>query len=152
MFPNGSRNRPEYEEATLKQVVASLFRWRLARYLVASATGTAVDLTSLSLLYAAGLAAGGAAAIGYALGTLAHWLVSSRFVFPDRLAEAGLRRGAQQVLFIASAILGIGMTSLIVSWGVAGGIHILAAKAIAMIASFVAVFLVRLTIVFRASR
>jgi putative flippase GtrA len=96
-----------------------------------------------------GLAAALAAAIGYATGTLVHWLVSSRFVFPDRLADAGLQRGGQQILFIASAVLGIALTSAIVSWGVEAGVHVLLAKAAAMIVSFMAVFLVRLTIVFR---
>lgn len=133
----------------MKNLVASLFRWRLTRYGVASATGTIVDVACLSLLYAMGLAAALAAAIGYATGTLVHWLVSSRFVFPDRLADAGLQRGGQQILFIASAVLGIALTSAIVSWGVEAGVHVLLAKAAAMIVSFMAVFLVRLTIVFR---
>ena len=117
---------------------------------MASAAGTFVDVASLALLFSFGLAAGLAAATGYALGTLVHWLVSSRFVFPDRLADAGLRRGSQQILFVASALFGIGLTAAIVDWGVAAGLHLLLAKAIAMIASFLAVFLVRLIIVFRA--
>lgn len=133
----------------MKNLVASFFRWRLARYSVASASGTVVDVASLSLFYSIGVPAGFAAAIGYAIGTLVHWLISSRFVFPDRLADAGLRRGGQQVLFVASAVLGIALTSAIVSWGVEAGAHILLAKAVAMTASFVAIFLVRLTIVFR---
>jgi len=133
----------------MKNFVAAFLRWRLARYSVASAAGTLVDIAILSLLYGFGVAAGIAAAIGYAIGTLVHWLVSSRYVFPDRLADAGLRRGGQQVLFIASAALGIALTSLIVSWSVEAGAHIALAKATAMTASFFAVFLVRLTIVFR---
>ena len=136
----------------MKDFVASFFRWRLARYSVASASGTLVDIASLSMLYAVGVAAGIAAAVGYAVGTLVHWLVSSRFVFPDRLADAGLKRGGQQVLFVASAVLGIALTSAIVSWGVEAGAHILLAKAVAMTASFIAVFLARLTIVFRARK
>lgn len=117
---------------------------------MASAAGTLVDLGTLSLLYAAGGSAGLAAGIGYALGTLAHWLVSSRFVFPDRLADAVLKRGGQQVLFVVSAMLGIGITSAVVSCSVEAGANIVLAKALAMVSSFLVVFLVRLTIVFRA--
>lgn len=135
----------------LKHHVARLFRWRFARYVLASASGTVVDLGSFLLLYAAGMIATVAAVIGYALGTLVHWLISSRVVFPDRLAEAGLKRGGQQILFVGSAILGMGLTALVVAWGEAAGFDPRLAKLAAMALSFLAVWLVRLTIVFRAS-
>ncbi|MBO6609502.1 GtrA family protein [Altererythrobacter sp.] len=119
---------------------------------MASASGTAIDLASLWLLYSMGVGAGLAAATGYALGTAAHWFVSSRFVFPDRLANVGLKRGWQQVLFVVSAICGIATTGMIVGWGVAAGAPLWLAKGAAMAASFLAVFLMRLTIVFRARK
>ena len=99
-----------------------------------------------------GVAAGLAAGCGYAIGTIAHWFVSSRFVFPDRLADAGLKRGGQQIMFVASAMLGIAMTTAIVDAAFEAGAPLWLAKAAAMAASFVAVFLIRLTIVFRARR
>lgn len=149
---SGSRNRPDHREATLKHLVANLLQWRLARYGVASFAGTVVDLGGLALLVALDMAAGAAAGLSYALGTIVHWLVSSRFVFPDRLADAGFKRGGQQLLFVGSALLGIAITSLVISWGVAAGLHLAAAKGAAMLSSFLAVFMIRLTIVFRARR
>lgn len=131
------------------QGLARIFRWRFARYVLASASGALVDIGSFLLLYGLGLAATLAAVAGYALGTLVHWLVSSRVVFPDRLARPGLRREWQQVLFIASALLGVGLTALVVSRGVAVGVDPRLAKLAAMALSFLTVWLVRLTIVFR---
>lgn len=92
-----------------------------------------------------------AAVIGYAVGTLVHWLISSRVVFPDRLAEAGLKRGGQQILFVGSALLGMGLTALVVGWGDAAGFDPRLAKLAAMGLSFLTVWLVRLTVVFRAN-
>ncbi len=122
---------------------------RFARYVVASLAGTAVDLGCFFLLYAQGLWAGLAAAIGYACGTLVHWLVSSRFVFPDRLSEAGIRRGGQQALFVISALIGLGLTALIVGGAEAAGSDPRLAKIFAMGVSFLSVWLIRLTLVFR---
>lgn len=122
---------------------------RFVRYVVASILGTMVDLGSFLLLYAMGMLAGLAAAIGYASGTLMHWLISSRFVFPDRLSKPGIKRGGQQILFVISAMLGLGLTTLIVSMADATGSDPRIAKLIAMGVSFLTVWLVRLTIVFR---
>lgn len=96
-----------------------------------------------------GMLAGLAAALGYAIGTLVHWLISSRFVFPDRLSEPGLKRSGQQAMFIASALLGLGLTTLIVSSADAAGLDPRIAKLFAMGLSFLTVWLVRLTWVFR---
>lgn len=79
----------------MKQHVARFIRWRFARYVLASASATVIDLGTFLLLYAAGVYSGLAAVAGYALGTLLHWLISSRAVFADRLAEPGLKRGGQ---------------------------------------------------------
>lgn len=133
----------------LKDQVARFFRWRFARYMLASASGTVIDLGSFLLFYSAGMIAGLAAAIGYALGTLVHWLVSSRVVFPDRLAEAGLQRGGQQAMFGVSAILGLGLTAAIVTGADAAGFDPRLAKLAAMAVSFLIVWLVRLNVVFR---
>ncbi len=129
--------------------ITQLARARFVRYVVASALGTIVDLGSFLLLYSLGMLAGVAAAIGYASGTLMHWLISSRFVFPDRLSKPGLKRGGQQVLFVVSALLGLGLTTLIVSMADAEGFDPRLAKLFAMGVSFLTVWLVRLTVVFR---
>lgn len=133
----------------MRQYVARLTGWRFARYGLASATGTIVDLLSFLFLYSLGLLAGLAAAIGYALGTVVHWYISSRFVFADRLSKPGLERGGQQAMFVASALLGLGLTTLIVSSADAAGMDPRIAKLFAMGLSFLTVWLVRLTLVFR---
>lgn len=117
--------------------------------MLASASGTIVDLGSFLLLYSAGMLAGFAAVIGYALGTLVHWLISSRVVFPDRLAAAGLERGGQQAMFLVSAIVGLGLTAAIVTGADAAGFDPRLAKLGAMLASFLIVWLLRLRVVFR---
>ena len=122
---------------------------RFARYVVASLAGTAADLGCFLLLYSQGMLAGLAAALGYACGTLIHWLVSSRFVFSDRLSEAGLKRGGQQALFIISALIGLGLTTLIVSAAEDAGSDPRLAKLVAMGLSFLTVWVIRLNLVFR---
>ena len=108
-----------------------------------------VDLGCFLLLFWAGVLAGLAAVIGYAAGTLVHWAISSRVVFPDRLAAPGMKRGGQQALFVLSAILGLGLTAAIVTGADIAGFDPRLAKLAAMAASFFTVWLVRLTIVFR---
>lgn len=110
------------------------------------------DLGAFLLLYAAGVFSGLAAVIGYALGTLVHWLISSRAVFPDRLADPGLQRGGQQAAFVLSAVLGLGLTAAIVTGADTAGFDPRLAKVVAMGMSFLTVWLVRVTIVFRAER
>ncbi len=108
-----------------------------------------IDLGTFLLLYAAGVYSGLAAVAGYALGTLLHWFISSRAVFADRLAEPGLKRGGQQAGFVLSALLGLGLTAAIVTGADAAGFDPRLAKLVAMGLSFVTVWLVRLTLVFR---
>lgn len=124
-------------------------RWRLARYMVASAAGTVVDLGSFLALYGAGVAPVVAAVSSYILGMVLHWFISSRFVFADRLAGAGWERGGQQVLFAASAFAGLAITAGIVGLFEHLGSDPRIGKLIAMGASFVCVFLLRLFWVFR---
>lgn len=124
-------------------------RWRLARYMVASAAGTGVDLGAFLALYGAGVAPVVAAVASYVLGMLLHWFVSSRFVFADRLAGAGWARGGQQALFAASAFAGLAITAGIVGLFEHLGSDPRLGKLVAMTASFVCVFLLRLLWVFR---
>ncbi|MEE4153334.1 MAG: GtrA family protein [Erythrobacter sp.] len=121
---------------------------RFVRYAFASASGTAIDLTAFALLVWGAAPASIAAATGYAMGTLWHWQVSSRMVFPDRTRERGAGRARQQGLFAASAVLGLALTTLIVTLGVHTGLAPGAAKFAAMCAAFTSVWLVRLMIVF----
>lgn len=130
-------------------LIGKLLHWRLARYMVASASGTVVDLGSFLILLAAGAAPVAAGISGYLLGMILHWFISSRFVFADRLAGPGLARGGQQVLFAASAALGLGITAGVIGWTQAAGIDPRLGKLAAMALSFLCVWLVRLLVVFR---
>lgn len=121
---------------------------RFLRYGFASATGTMIDLSLYAGLIAAGMVAGLAAALGYATGTVWHWLVSSRIVFADRLAKPGRNRARQQVWFAASALLGLGLTTAIVTSMTGLGFGPAPAKFAAMCAAFTTVWLVRLLFVF----
>jgi len=125
---------------------------RFLRYGFASATGTVVDLLVFAGLIWLGLFAGLAAALGYACGTLWHWMVSSRIVFADRLAEPGRGRARQQVLFVASAMLGLALTTAIVTVMTGFGFTPAIAKFAAMCAAFTSVWLVRLMFVFAEAK
>lgn len=124
---------------------------RFVRYGFASASGTAIDLAAFALLVWGAIPAWIAAATGYALGTLWHWQISSRMVFADRTRARGEGRTRQQALFAASALLGLALTTSIVTLGVEAGLAPGAAKLAAMCAAFTSVWLVRLLFVFAQS-
>src|SRR5690606_5433007 len=98
-------------------LLARLRDVRLVRYLAASVGALAVDLGSFLALLALGALAAPAAAAGYSLGILAHWLLSSRVVFGDVVADRGARRTRQKALFVVSALAGLALTTAIVGLG-----------------------------------
>ncbi|MEE4288956.1 MAG: GtrA family protein, partial [Erythrobacter sp.] len=98
-----------------------------------------------------GIAAAPASAMGYSLGILAHWLMSSRAVFQDSVAAGGIARTRQKALFVVSALAGLALTTAIVAFGDWTGGDPRIAKAIAIVVSFVATWVLRSRIVFRAS-
>ncbi len=119
------------------------------RYLLVSAGALAVDLAVLALSvrmlpYSPALAA----AIGYLTGALAHYRLSRRNVFP-----AGWMAGAPLAefgAFVASGLCGLAIT--------VGVVHVLServglsvawSKPLAVAGSFVAVYLLRVSLVFR---
>lgn len=125
---------------------------RFARYGLASAGGTVIDLMAFGLLVWGGIGVGIAAASGYALGTVWHWQMTSRTVFPDRLAQTGEGRMRQQALFFATALMGLVLTTCVVKIGVLQGVDPVYAKIAAMCASFTSVWLLRLMFVFAESQ
>ena len=90
-----------------------------------------------------------ASAAGYALGILAHWLLSSRAVFSDQVAARGRRRTRQKALFVGSALVGLALTTAIVGTGTALGLDPRLAKLAAIAASFTATWLLREKLIFR---
>lgn len=120
------------------------------RYIAASALALGVDIGSFLALLAAGTPAAAAAASGYSLGIIAHWLISSRAVFTAGVAERGPERTRQKALFVVSALIGLGLTTAIVGLGGSAGLDPRLAKLIAIVASFVLTWLMREKVVFRA--
>ena len=131
-------------------VLTKLRDIRFVRYVLASVGALAVDVVSFLALLSFGAMAAPASAVGYSLGILAHWLMSSRAVFQDSVAESGLPRTRQKALFVISALVGLALTTAIVGAGDWSGIDPRIAKGVAIIISFLVTWLLRSKIVFRA--
>lgn len=121
----------------------------LVRYILASVGALAVDMGAFLALLAAGVPAMAASAIGYSAGIVAHWLLSSRKVFADQVAERGAARTRQKAMFVISALIGLGLTTAIVGAATLAGVDPRAAKLVAIVASFAATWLLRKRVVFR---
>jgi len=124
--------------------------WRItyARYVMASAVALAADLALFMLLLNAGLQPVPASAAGYSFGLIIHWLASSRLVFARQGVPFISRRRRQKLLFIASAMIGLGITSAIVCIGSHLGLDPRLAKLGAIVVSFQATYLLRRAVVF----
>ncbi len=125
-----------------------LRRTMLLRYLLASMGALAVDMGSFLALLALGMAPVFASAAGYSLGIVAHWLLSSRAVFTESVAEKRGARTRQKALFVVSALIGLALTTLIVGSGTALGLDSRLSKVLAIAVSFTATWLLRKRIVF----
>lgn len=135
----------------MNALIVRLSDLRFARYLLASVGALAVDLGTFLGLLAIGTFAALASAVGYCAGIIAHWLMSSRAVFADDVAEAGSGRTRQKALFVVSALVGLGLTIGIVWAADISGIDPRIAKLIAIGVSFAATWLLRSRIVFRSA-
>ena len=122
---------------------------RLLRYLLASVGALAVDVGCFLLLLTGGMAAAPASALGYSSGILAHWLLSSRTVFTDTVAERGQARTRQKALFVISALAGLALTTVIVGTADHLTFDPRLAKLIAIGASFTLTWWLRSRVVFR---
>jgi putative flippase GtrA len=119
-------------------------------YVLASVCALAVDVGSFLALMAAGLSATLASAIGYSLGIVSHWLLSSRTVFTGRVANRGsAERTRQKALFVGSALAGLALTTAIVGGAELSAIDPRAAKLVAIGASFLLTWVLRSRVVFR---
>lgn len=118
------------------------------RYLLSSAGALAVDMSLFMALFHLGMFPAAASALGYAAGIIAHWLLSSRTVFTDRLAARGPGRDRQKALFLGSAFAGMAITTAIVGAGDMMGVDPRLAKLIAIAVSFQATYFMRKKVVF----
>ncbi len=121
----------------------------LLRYLLASVGALAVDMGTFLALLALGTLPVLASALGYSLGIVAHWLLSSRTVFTDSVARDRVTRTRQKALFVGSALTGLALTTMIVGAGTAIGIDSRLSKIVAIGLSFTVTWLLRKRIVFQ---
>lgn len=124
-------------------------------YLLVSVAALTLDLAVYSLLLASFASPTLPAAIGYSIGLVLHYLLASRFVFAAARRDGrGLTSEAPTFAkYAATGIAGIAMTSAIVAiCADLLGWNALAAKLIATVFAFVAVFLARKFIVFGTAR
>ncbi|WP_338467230.1 GtrA family protein [Novosphingobium sp. ZN18A2] len=133
-------------------VVPFLQRMRqvtLLRYMIASVGALAVDMGSFLALLTASVPAVAASSIGYCLGIVAHWILSSRKVFADQVAERGMARTRQKAMFVISALVGLALTTAIVWAATVTGIDPRIAKLVAVVVSFAVTWMLRKSVVFR---
>lgn len=126
-----------------------LRRAMILRYVLASVGALAVDMGAFLALLALGVMPVMASTLGYTLGIVAHWLLSSRAVFTDSVSDERGVRNRQKALFVGSALVGLALTAVIVGMGSALGLDSRVAKIFAVGASFVATWLLRKRVVFR---
>jgi putative flippase GtrA len=118
------------------------------RYVGASAASLGVDFAICMLAMSVGVPPALAAACGYMVGIVCHWLISSRMVFVGQVAEDAASRRQQQALFVLTALVGLGITTGIVGLGSRYGLDPRIAKGIAIVVSFQATYLLRKKVVF----
>ena len=124
-------------------------RFMILRYLVASVAALVVDVAVFLILMGLGMLPVVASALGYAFGIIAHWLLSSRTVFTQTIASERGPRNRQKSLFVVSALVGLGLTALIVGLGTAIGVDPRLSKLVAVAVSFMTIWIFRKHVVFR---
>ena len=129
----------------------ALLTGTVARYVSSSAVALCADTGSFLVFLQLGMAPALAAATGFMLGIMVHWLVSSRVMFADDVASAGPERRRQQVLFVAAALVGLALTTVIVGGASAYAINPRWAKLVAVAVSFITTSGLRHLFVFRQS-
>jgi putative flippase GtrA len=119
------------------------------RYLAVSAVALGCDVCAYASLITGGAPAAAAGAAGYMFGGLAHYLLSARWVFPD---AAGMRRtGPTFAKFVATGLIGLAVTAAIIDLLTRSRlVGAYSAKAAAVVAVFMVIFLLRRSYVFAA--
>jgi putative flippase GtrA len=120
------------------------------RYALASAVSLGADVGVLFALVRIGMPPAPASAIGYAAGLGIHYLLAIRLVFAHRRYRSTV--GFELVLYAVTGVAGLLMTVAIVAAGEPLGFSLAVAKGIAVLASFVTVFLLRRALMFSVPR
>lgn len=120
---------------------------QLWRYAIVSAVALGVDFAVfLGLNWAVGWPTL-TGVLGYACGIVVHYHLSKRFVFEASGSAKSARRRFSE--FVASGLIGLAATAGVIAVATAEfGLDPIGAKAMAVGASFLGVFLIRRTVVF----
>lgn len=129
--------------------VGALLSRTYNRYLAASVISLGIDTGLFLLLLELGMGAMAASACGYMVGILAHWLISTRFVFDGGMMSDGIERVRQKSLFVATALLGLAITVAIVGFADRAGLDPRLAKLVAIVVSFQTTYVARRLTIFR---
>ena len=124
----------------------ALLRATGLRYLGVSVMALGVDMGCFLVLLRLGMVPALASALAYGLGVGAHWWFSARMVFD---AGQGAARWVQKGRVMASALVGLGLTAMVVGAGSAAGFDPRLAKIAAVGISFLATYALRSLVVFR---
>jgi len=122
-----------------------------ARYLSSSVVALCADAGSFLVLLQLGMAPALAAALGFSVGIVVNWLVSSRVMFAASVAERGPERRRQKLLFLVSACVGLVLTTAIVGGAAALALDPRLAKLVAVGVSFVTTSAMRHLLIFGKS-
>ena len=128
--------------------VLPILRATLVRYLGASVVALGADMGSFLALLRLGVAAAPASALGYTLGIAVHWYLSAHAVFTHGVAQDGAERWRQKAMFVASALVGLAITTGTVGVLTLAGLDPRAAKLAAVGLSFAVTYLIRSRMIF----
>jgi putative flippase GtrA len=123
---------------------------QLSRYSTASVVALATDLSAYTMLCALSVKAPLAGVVGYSIGMIVHYALSSKFVFEGSGSQKAASRRFME--FAASGLLGMlftwAMIDLLTGYFAVSAIL---AKGTAVVISFLAVFFIRRRIVFASA-
>jgi putative flippase GtrA len=120
---------------------------QLNRYAIVSALALGLDIAVYLALAQSGYRATFAGMIGYAIGMALHFSLSTRFVF--KRGASGKSEARLFTEFALSGLVGLAITAVVIEM-VTGmlGLSAMLAKVLAVIMSFMAVFVLRKSVVF----
>jgi putative flippase GtrA len=120
---------------------------QLSRYALVSLAALVLDFSLYLALTSCGMKPVLAGVIGYAAGTVLHYVLSARFVFDAAATDKVQARLFGE--FALSGLVGIGITALVIALATgAAGLPALPAKVLAAGVSFLLVFTLRRNFVF----
>ncbi len=134
----------------LARLTARAVSLTYGRYVMASLVSLGLDIGVFLMLLHLGLPAMAASALAYSAGLVAHWLLSTRFVFDEGMESSGTGRARQKGLFIVTGLIGLCITATVVGAADALTLDPRLAKIFAVAISFQATYLARRATIFSA--